>query len=375
MPVNLVEMLKQYFGSAISCKLGRSIGLTDDQVQAGIAAMLPAIIAGLMQKAATTAGAAELNQELERSEFGGALLEDLPYLLGDERSDEAFSLSQLGGELTSGLLGDKASMITGSLTKTTGISAESADALMKLLLPLVLSMLGRQKQTLNLDADGVSKLLSDQRGPVTAAMPQVLAGAIGMTDEQDTELAGSGAAMTASHGGGIMKILVPGVLLVVMGLVGYKMVFQRQTDPVANLETEEQAFDLDAMALPDIDTGDLVPAIDSAADAAAMPSIDASRVSKLFESYRGTLDGVTDEATAETALPKLEQLNGQLTGLSETFGKLPAAVRGPLIEQVQNLLPSINERLAKVLKIPGVETILKPAIDTMLEKLSLFREG
>lgn len=91
-------------------------------------------------------------------------------------------------------------------------------------------------------------------------------------------------------------------------------------------------------------------------------------ISSTFESLTTTLGGVKDEATANTALPDLGKISETVNGFSDTFAKLPAAAKGPLMSIVQSALGNLKPIVEQVLAIPGVGPILKPTLDGIMSK-------
>jgi hypothetical protein len=85
-----------------------------------------------------------------------------------------------------------------------------------------------------------------------------------------------------------------------------------------------------------------------------------------------TLSGITDAASAEAALPKLDQLSTQIDGLKGLFGKLPAAARSTITKAVADSTGKLMELITKVSAIPGVGEKLQPVLDGIVKKLKDF---
>jgi hypothetical protein len=79
-----------------------------------------------------------------------------------------------------------------------------------------------------------------------------------------------------------------------------------------------------------------------------------------------TLGGITDAASVQAALPRLQEVvGGQCGQLSAEQRKLLAGI-------VSSSLPTLNQLLDKVLGIPGVAEVLKPTIDTLKSEARCF---
>ncbi len=90
----------------------------------------------------------------------------------------------------------------------------------------------------------------------------------------------------------------------------------------------------------------------------------------MFGSATSSLESITDAESASAALPALTEAGSKLDGLSETFGKLPDAARGPLAGIVSEGLAKFQPIVDKVMALPGVGDILKPVIEPIMEKLA-----
>jgi hypothetical protein len=97
------------------------------------------------------------------------------------------------------------------------------------------------------------------------------------------------------------------------------------------------------------------------------------QVTDLFGKATGTLQGVRDADTATAALPELGQLTESLGGMSAMFGKLPDTAKTALAGVFESSLGQLKPIIDQVMAIPGVEAILKPAIDALLSKVESFK--
>jgi hypothetical protein len=93
------------------------------------------------------------------------------------------------------------------------------------------------------------------------------------------------------------------------------------------------------------------------------------QVTDNITSLRTTLDGVTDAASAQAALPKLREVTTQIDKVDGLLGQLSPEQRKVLAGMVNPLMPTLNQLFDKVLSIPGVAELLKPTIDALRAKL------
>jgi len=94
------------------------------------------------------------------------------------------------------------------------------------------------------------------------------------------------------------------------------------------------------------------------------------QVTDSVATLRTTLNGVTDATSAQAALPKLREVTAQIDKVDGMIGQLSSEQRKFLAGLVNPVMPTLNQLFDKVLAIPGVAELLKPAIDTLKVKLS-----
>jgi hypothetical protein len=94
------------------------------------------------------------------------------------------------------------------------------------------------------------------------------------------------------------------------------------------------------------------------------------QVTDSLSSLRTTLTGVTDTASAQAALPKLQEATAQIDKVSGMLGQMSDAQRKALTGLVSPFMSTLNQLFDKVLAIPGVAEIIKPTIDTLKAKLA-----
>ena len=96
-------------------------------------------------------------------------------------------------------------------------------------------------------------------------------------------------------------------------------------------------------------------------------------VQESFGKLTSTLSAITDGESATAALPRLSQLTESFGGMSDLFGKLPDAAKGAVSGVFGSAISELKPMLDKIMAIPGVDAIIKPAIDTLMAKLNAFK--
>ena len=94
------------------------------------------------------------------------------------------------------------------------------------------------------------------------------------------------------------------------------------------------------------------------------------QVTDSIGSLRTTLGSITDAASAQAALPKLQAATAQIDRVSGMVGQLSDGQRKALAGLVTPAMPTVNQLFDRVLAIPGVAEVIKPTIDLLRTKLA-----
>ena len=360
MSMNMMEILKGQLGGMVAGQLGKAVGLDSSQAEAGIGALLPTILGGLIKQSSTPEGAGKLDQALSSDEYDGGMFDNIGDLLSG--GGDTGGMAKMGGGVIEMLFGGKVGMIADIIGKVTGMKSGSATGLLGLLAPLVMSFLGKQKRSLSLDGGGMANLLMSQKDEVAKAMPAGMSSALGLTDLgfADTPAGRPAATPTAqpstSSGGGLGKLLIPLAVIAALVFGAYKFL------------GGGGAVDMPALpdvSVPNVDLGSVEGSVAGAGDVTG-------QLKDIFGGYNETLSGITDVDSAKAAVPEMEGLNEKLGGVSGMMEKLPAGVKDTVSGQVGTMIEPIKAMLDKVLAIPGVGPILQPIVDNMLEKVGML---
>src|SRR5271157_6293907 len=106
-------------------------------------------------------------------------------------------------------------------------------------------------------------------------------------------------------------------------------------------------------------------------------SVDAvkSSLESALAGLKANLQGVSDAASAKAALPQLEKGTAEFDKLRDLSEKLPADSKGTLAALLASARPALDGLFDKVLAIPGVDSIAKPAIDALRAKLDALSKA
>ncbi|MEL6962710.1 MAG: DUF937 domain-containing protein, partial [Pseudomonadota bacterium] len=193
MTVNLVDLVMQQVGGNIPGILGSLLGESADRTAGAVAGAVPAVLGGLMGVAAK--GEEGISQlQVAADHQGDGLLNDLGGMLGGGNHT---AVMEQGGNMLRSLLGDgMVGNLVGAIGKFSGLGSGSSKSLLGLVVPIVMSVLSRQKNEQGLDGGGLASLLMGQKDHVQSAMPSGLTNALGGAGFLD-DMMGSAASSVA----------------------------------------------------------------------------------------------------------------------------------------------------------------------------------
>jgi outer membrane protein OmpA-like peptidoglycan-associated protein len=180
---NLLELLKNQLTGPIIGQIAHALGLPEDKTRSYIEAALAVIFSGALQKASRPGGAEGLMKTLKDGGYNGDLLQNLGSMLGS--SDGSQGLTKSGNALLDGLFGDKLGSVAGALSSGLGLSKGSANSLLAMAAPLVMSQIGKFAAAKGFSAAGLTDLLLSQKSHLQSASPAGLANALGLSNLAD----------------------------------------------------------------------------------------------------------------------------------------------------------------------------------------------
>lgn len=392
MASNLVSYLMQFLTPDTIARLAAALGLDVEKVQRGVAAAVPAVLAGLAGTA-TQPGGAEKIADAARQQSG--VLDNLGGLLSGGNPG---SLAQTGTQLLSSIFGGNSNVLANAVGNYSGLGANGGSSLLGMLAPLVLGGIAK-KMGSDTSASGIAGLLASEKDNIAAALPpglkdmlasSGLLGSLGGT-ARSAASAGSDAAAraaatatsaarqtssaataTASRGSNWLYWLIGALALlaILYYLFGRPAPQTAETvpEPTPPAQTETQP----APAEPQPQTQAETPAATPApAGSIVVGGVDVGKqVTDTLASLQTALSGVTDAATAQSALPQLQTATGAIDQVSGMLGQLSAEQKASLAALAKPSIDTLNALFDKVLAIPGVSDVLKPAIDALRPKLA-----
>jgi hypothetical protein len=369
MAANLVSLIMQFITPSMISKMATTLGLDRDEAQKAIGVSVPAILAGFANAATKPDGGQKLSNALAQQ---SGFLDQMKTAIG---SGGEKALADNGAGLLSSLLGGGAmSALSGAVGRYAGIDANSSKSLLGFLGPIVAGVVGQQQSSAGLDAKGLTNLLMSQKDQIAAAMPSGFASLLGGTGLLDglgdTWLRGSAAASSAAGRASDMS--------------GYAAANAANT---ARATTNVWPWALGIIALAGLgwfflgrDTSQIVaerPApVTRSGDTMGAGAPDArltdltAELTSSVSAVRSALQGMTDPASAQAALPKLAQATAQFDTIGDAASQLPPNARREIASYVERSMPMLNQLCDKVLATPQTAALAKPAIDALRAKLA-----
>jgi hypothetical protein len=372
MATNLVSQIIEALAPSIITRIASSLGLDQSTTQKTVQAAVPALLAALISLVSKPQGATKLNDVVAKQEPG--LLSNLANVIG-ESGQKAFT--DKGTSVLNSLLGGTTvSALARALGQYTGIGEGSSKGLLGLLGPAVLGMLGQEQRDRGLDASGLARLLTSQKDTVVDAIPSGLSKYLGDTGILEDVTASTknvsreyASRTPARSAPSIWPWLLGALALLALGALLWHFSSGRQvaeTTPKVEAPSAQtpSSGEIPYSALLDKLRGVKVGEVD-------VGELATSAVNDVYSS----LSGIKDDATAQSALPGLTKAASEFDQLNGLLSQLSPETRKTLIETFASIRPNLAQLMDRVLAIPGVGAIVKPAVDAINAKLDALARG
>ena len=365
MATNLVSLVMQFLTPDMIGRIATALGLDRNSAQTAIGAGVPGLLAGLSGVALQPGGGQRLVDSAKQ--YTGTL-GNFASVLG---TGGQTSFIEKGSQMLSSLLGGRdQNALAAALAKFAGLGQGASGSLLGMLAPVVMGTIAQQQGTHSLDASSITGLLAGQKDNIAAALPSGFGNLLGGTGLLDSL---GGAARTATGAGseaaraattaaravddtgrraGIalsasrnwLYWLIPAVAIAALLIY----LFARPAEQVV----QQGVSTAQSLTVGGLDVG--------------------KQVTDSVTSLRTTLGGITDAASAQAALPKLQEVTAQIDKVDGLLAQLSPEQRKVLAGIVNPLVPTLNQLFDKVLAIPGVAELLKPTIDALKAKLAVL---
>lgn len=370
-----MDLVKGAVSDQVMGQIGGLLG-TDAKTPSLFETAAGSILGGLMKKGATAQGAQDIFGAVQKQD--DSILDKLGDLLGGGNATDAYQ------EQGSGIL----DMVLGGSQQTSGLINTVASALGldkgivgKLLMmaaPVVMGVIGKHIKNKALDAVGLGNLLGEQKSHLAGLMPSSLTNDLGFGDLLGNagKVAGSAADAVgnvgdavgnvgnaaSSAGGSLLKYVIPVGIVAALAIFGIpKLIEYMSRQPSGEVDKSQiTAKPFAGSEIPGMDFGS-IPGIDELGETG-------TKLTTGFADIAAGIKDVSDEAGATKLADKITGFTGDFDalGLDKLEGTSKAAASGI----VSNAVEAIKTMLGD--KSEDIRGILKPVIDTLMEKLKPF---
>ena len=346
--LNIVSAIINSLAPSIIDKVAAALGVNSGLARTALSAAVPAVLAIFGSKASTDTGARALFDAVSKTDTGA--FGDLAATLSGAKGEKFLQggLGSLGS-----LLGDTGlKSLTNAIGRQAGIGSDASSSIVSLAGQLAMGQLAKSAASEGLDAAGLGNMLRGQQNNIKSALPAGLGdllSASGLVGSNFTEQAGRAATNAVHQTAQVTKkgtSWLTWALPVLLALVALWWFLGNRS---ATTVTEAVPQAVKEVLVEGVDVG--------------------KQLTGALDGLRTTLGGITDAATAQAALPKLQETVTAVDGISGLLAKLSAEQRSMLAGLVSAALPAIKEVSGKVLAIPGVGDIVKPTVDGLMAKI------
>ncbi len=160
---SLMDMLQGQLTDVVINQLAQNIGGADQQkTNVASQGIVSTLIGALANNASTQEGASSLFNAVEK-DHDGSILDNMMDFLQPEKQNPVSDRTANGLGILNHLLGDKQGGMAEAISKLSGLDTQSVGSLMQTLAPVVMGMIGKQRQQNNLDTGGLMNLLNNER--------------------------------------------------------------------------------------------------------------------------------------------------------------------------------------------------------------------
>ncbi len=154
-----------------------------DQIKTAIGAALPLLVGALARKGAEQQQSASVWDLLDQNS-DGSVLDDI----GGFLSGKKYEQHQQGASLLKSVLGDKTSRVEQGVSKTSGLSQDTVVKLLKMLAPLVLAALVKQKASGAVNRETLPDVLRREQSQMQQHHPGLLDKVLDQDNDGDFDL-------------------------------------------------------------------------------------------------------------------------------------------------------------------------------------------
>ncbi len=165
---NILEILHSQLDANQVKAISQKLGASPDQTQAAIQAALPTLLGALGRQTQTEEGARQIHDAVSGRDR--SLTESLGRLLNMSTGNRnAGNNSAMEDDLLGQLLGSKRGRVQDAIGKSSGIGESQVGALLAMLAPMLLSVVGKQQQSKGLNPTDLAGMLRQENDSIEKA--------------------------------------------------------------------------------------------------------------------------------------------------------------------------------------------------------------
>jgi hypothetical protein len=356
--MNLVDLIKDQLSSGVIKHLSSQIDASEGATRSAAFAAVPALLSALSGLASGgSSGSQKLVSALES--LGSGSIESLTHKM----TNQPGAVLEQGASILSSLFGSSTiSGVVNVLSRFASLAPGATQKLLGYLTPLVLGSIASHFSGKSINGQSLANLFADQKANIASAMPS----GFSLTDVPGLAAAGS-AVRPAARGveeksSSMMRWLLPlaGIAAVAALLWMFLPSRSNPAPEVKNpIATRAQSPDND-----NAQGGESIKLV--------VPDVSKlkTELTDTFSSLTEALTSIKDVKSAETALPKLQELEGKLEVAKTTMKDLGTAAKATITTLVKASEGKVRELIEKVLAIPGVGEKIKAVADSIKTKLT-----
>lgn len=157
---NLLDLLQGQLSDGLIEQLSATIDADPKQTATAAQGIMSTLVSGLAKNASTPEGASSLASALDRDHDGSILNNLMGMFSGNMQAQPEQPRALNGVGILNHILGDRQGGVIDMISKMSGLDSSKTGNLMAMLAPVVMGMLGRQKQQQGLDISSLAGLLS-----------------------------------------------------------------------------------------------------------------------------------------------------------------------------------------------------------------------
>lgn len=165
---NLLTALQSYVNPDFISRISGLIGQSPDKVKSGLAAAIPALLMGIVNKGANMDGAQTLMNMIRQGGFESGTPGDA---VKEIHGGNAENLIRKGLDIVNSVFGKSLDPVTDKIATSANLPTSGVTRLLGIVAPIVMSVLGNKVKQGGLNASSLMNLLSKQRSSLMRLVP------------------------------------------------------------------------------------------------------------------------------------------------------------------------------------------------------------